>query len=731
MPYIPYYAMHEQLKVFRCDDYTKLSFQGLAEHYFSETQRPAHSFRRFLAIMRKAGARFMIEEQLSLEHNDFCAEKAEIESVLRSVQNLPEDADIKLDMRAERLTFFSWLPSAYIAGISKKDQEGQWSDYASEPPGLTEDPPPLIDDQPSNHTLGYAVIVTVSFPLSDPKKAMYNFSPIIHKSDTYEQLKKMRPDDISDCRNAARYLELPFSVEMKKGELWGKTSYIFEAGIERLCRDAEKMLNKPSASEQKDKEPEQKDKEPNRVPVQDRFIHAYTDLPTVIGTKARHREYRFEASLFHEQSAISSSCGHMAILTALNSSYEFTHGNGKHIGHAELYAAIKRAKENRSEVTKLEVQPPLLDHLVITTVLKEFAHESGFQLHTISFKKQNPGRTKFRETIYPAMESGYPVILNFAENAKGDEVESHSVAILGHTQDSDSWLNLGKLDSKRDHEIKTNAEGSQGDQNALAPTRVISVTEWQNSLILSDDTNGPHLDISPEKLIDHECSFQERIFSLDTAHYLLPQSIAPDVCSSFQEKTFENNRIIEKIIKKCRQFLLEKPDENAKENDKKCIKWLERLYLGPIVIRPLLVSKERYVHHLVKLATTHGKDGEHHGITEEKRNHVPAPKTSMRQKQKSLALKWPPMLVKTFMDLPEYVMVVEVSLPYIYDGNKHKMMDVVFDATDAEMNSRVKKILFWGVGVGGKMGAGKKDEVERCSLPPHVPYIRTSILHEW
>ncbi len=709
-----YYATDSDFIVRRCEDYTALSFQELAERFFDN--RRANPFRRFLAIMRKAGVRYMTEERLDLDGNkDFDAEKAEIENVLRTAQSLDESSDVDVEIKADRLTFFGWLPPEYLNELKgarnalgnndnqdKRWKNKRWAKYTSAPP-------PLAEKEQCDQLIGYAVIATVSFPLRNPGKILHYFSRFIHEQYTFDKLAPINknPADHQAVMDAAKGLDLPFSVdeEQRDGKLWGKASYVFEAGIERPRRDAANIFTSQDL-------PKKANDVPTRIPVQDRFIHAFTRLTTTVGSRKNHKEYTFGASVFHEQSAISSSCGHMAILTALNSSAMFTRAGGKCIGHAELYDAVRRAKEelSKSRPEALNARAPLMDHLVFVTVLKEFAEKWNFTLKTLYFKMLEPGTHKFKEYIYPAMESGYPVILNFTENARGNDVESHSVAIIGHTQDSDSWLNLDKADDER--------------------TRVISVTEWQTGLILSDDVYGPHLNISPEKLIDHTCSFRERVFNLDTAHCLLPKGVYADIGGVFQEKVFERNKIVENIVKDCLLFL-DQTNKTGEYDCKRYVKWLERLNRGPILIRPLLVTKHNYWNHLAVLAKTKEEDPEyetHIGKSGERRDGDDI------HAEEEMEKVWPAWMVKAFRDLPDHVMVVEVSLPYIYDGNKHKLMDLIFASRSEESSDQeydMQNILFWGAGVVGRVAGGTIGDPERCLLPPHVPYIRTNILHEW
>ncbi len=278
---------------------------------------------------------------------------------------------------------------------------------------------------------------------------------------------------------------------------------------------------------------------------------------------------------------------------------------------------------------------------------------------------------EYDQYIYPTMESGYPVILT----VEGWDIRKaqpiyHAFSVMGHTIDSDRWSPQARF-----------GYGSFPDSE-YAP-----VSDWCDHYVISDDNYGMFVNLPSEMVRNFLVPKKNPNLHVTTAITLLPESVT---LTGFAAEQISNLSI---------QSLLENTKLNPSPTP-----WFDLIMESKdrLICRTILCRSEDYLEHL-KDATKVG------GGTFSKS-------------------QW-----KKISPLPDYVWVTEVSIPNIYEGNKHKLGDVVIEAgvTEEKLLDSESLKFIWLPGVAYFHSKGNFDL--KWPLKSHVPVFRKSEISplEW
>jgi hypothetical protein len=279
------------------------------------------------------------------------------------------------------------------------------------------------------------------------------------------------------------------------------------------------------------------------------YIPCIKEFHTIIGTQSDPEKYPLHGSFFSQQNIITHVCSHAALRSAINSSEL---GIDK-ISNRKIndFLSINHRTKTIKKGLGQEQVADVMNRLHIRYNRCDFLLHKGVD---------------FAEYIYPHIESGYPVLLDFLQSPQ--ENISHALSVVGHTINSDKWDCEAHL-AYRDNIF--------GDYHASAA--------WVDHFIVNDDNFGMYSCIPPSYLkyalllqdkVEHQASFAISILPPST-------SIVPYIA----EKT---------VI----QLL-----NNEIYAPQKC-KWLEKLFeqLGNkkkgIVARSYFCNKGSYTQHLVE-----------------------------------------------------------------------------------------------------------------------------------
>lgn len=278
-------------------------------------------------------------------------------------------------------------------------------------------------------------------------------------------------------------------------------------------------------------------------------------------------------------------------------------------------------------------------------------------------------KIEYDEYIYPVLESGYPVILAVEGwDVRRAQPVCHAVAVLGHTLNTDRW----------------NPQANVGYGN-FPLTDYIPVTSWCDHYIVSDDNYGIYTTLPSDRIRNFIVPNKNPSLHATVAISILPESINIEGYAAEKISMGFARRLINNL-----------PDSTTF--------WLERLKRnidGSLIGRTILYTGSDYRDYLKNLAEEHS-----HTLNTE--------------------------CTKRLKRLTKFVWVTEISIPNIYEGNKHKLGDVVIRANSPEKEYMESKgiIMTWLPGI---ICFGQGDLFEPWFVEEHVPFIRRKELPplEW
>lgn len=207
----------------------------------------------------------------------------------------------------------------------------------------------------------------------------------------------------------------------------------------------------------------------------------------------------------------------------------------------------------------------------------------------------------------------------------------------------------------------------------------ISSASWCDHLIISDDNYGMYVTLPSEML---------RNFIVPTKNPNLHATMAVSILP--REITLRGYEVEQRAMVVADKLV------HGVELDPPNV-WHDRMKSKDLVSRTLLQTNKQYV------------------------SFIQQHNSSMTEKQETY-----------FNNLPSYIWVTEVSLPNIYTGNKHKLGDVVTQASASKDQHKEGKsiVLAWFPGF---IQLGATPQVDIWNIDTHVPLIRntTRSFLEW
>lgn len=335
------------------------------------------------------------------------------------------------------------------------------------------------------------------------------------------------------------------------------------------------------------------------------YIHIRKDFHCSIdlGNK-KIRSFKINGTFFCQQNGITSVCAHVSLCMLINNmdkkGIKFTAERiNKILGIDHINQKVGGAR-GLSEAQMIQV----LEGAGLNVAWQNFF--------------DNPS-IDYAEYLYSFMEGGCPALLFFTtkhlnENAAIDDFPLHVVPVIGHTLNSDIWEAEAELAYKRS--VTFNYRPA---------------SEWVDHFIFHDDNFGMYLCLPTDSLRKITIPKHDPILRAYSAIVVTPISVhthpgeAEYAGASFLRRLLEQLPINLGI-------------------------WLKRLADTsiPMVIRTMLMSKEKYKKHLIDEEDFKGekfKDSEIATMTN---------------------------------NLPRHFWLCEISTPDIYTANKHKILDFIY-----------------------------------------------------
>jgi hypothetical protein len=269
---------------------------------------------------------------------------------------------------------------------------------------------------------------------------------------------------------------------------------------------------------------------------------------------------------------------------------------------------------------------------------------------------------EYDQYIYPVLESGYPVILGVEGwDIRESRAMAHVVAVIGHTLNSDRW--------------NPQARGGYG-SFPLEP--YIPVTAWCDHFVVSDDNFGMFVTMPSDMIRNFLNPTKNPSLHASMAITILPKGVKL------------SGYVAEEVAVKYAKALIKFTEISPKPV------WLTYLkqHQERLICRTILVKAKEYRVHLKEIAR--------------------AKNTEISSDQR-----------KKINSLSGYIWVSEISLPNIYDGNKHKLGDVITRANASEKEHAKGESVFmaWFPNF---VFFNKNQTIEPWFIDDHIPFIRHS-----
>ena len=345
--------------------------------------------------------------------------------------------------------------------------------------------------------------------------------------------------------------------------------------------------------------------------------------------------------------------------------------------HAGLRCALRNLDVQEEQLTDLHINQLLgiqakhASEGLTNPQIGQVIESAGYSAFHIDFFNY-PDR-EYAHFVHPFIESGFPALLAFAMEETSQPL--HVVTVVGHTLNTDLWYPEAKLGY-----FVTFPSGKY---------RRLPSWNWTPDLVVQDDNYGTLLCVSSTCLLKQTLP---RLDPRSRAMYgigLVPQGIRRSPANA------EDRAAV--LLDVLMRSLHPQP---------KKLRWLEELR-GTVlneqrapVLRTLLVSKHNYIQHIEASVDWDGRP-----FSEP---HV-------------LALQ---------QLLPDWVWMVEVSIPNLYTANKTKLGELLIDVEDPDPDPDKDLPSCW---VGGRLpgvffiprtGIGHLPVAVSADVEAHVPLYR-------
>ena len=180
-------------------------------------------------------------------------------------------------------------------------------------------------------------------------------------------------------------------------------------------------------------------------------------------------------------------------------------------------------------------------------------------LYNFTEGREQRHHLKLEQIIYPYVESGIPVMVNIVTEGEG-----HSIVVIGHTFDKDSWWQRAEIGS-----YPTLAGGTTWIPSYMSIT-----------ILVQDDNFGPFL-AAPRTLL----GFSTRSIVIVTVPHECHVFLAGFQAESLAANAIVSNEFYKYILQSQNIRLWRKLIENL-------------LTSGNIVLRPMLLSKDQFLQHV-------------------------------------------------------------------------------------------------------------------------------------
>ena len=404
-------------------------------------------------------------------------------------------------------------------------------------------------------------------------------------------------------------------------------------------------------------------------PVSNYYVHNVRQFDTCVGTNENHRKLSVTGSFFTQQNNLTSVCAHAALRTAINNAPPDLLPDPK---------AKKLTNKMINDMLNIDFTSPerrvgqykRVDGGGKTGLtIPEMANvvdRLGGCLQRINFLENTA--VEYDQFIYPLVESSCPTILCIEGfNVRGGRPVMHAVAVLGHTVNTDRWV-----------------QARQG-YGSFPIKPYFSAAEWCDHFIINDDNYGMYVTLPSDMVRNLIVPTKNPSLHAVAAFGIIPKGVTVPGYRAEQECV----RFAKTQIAKMKGLVEKAGDPLLPENARV---WLDRLQGDNIVCRTLLQNKREYLNYIKSL------------------EHESGGKVTAEQQ-------------KSFQSLPEYVWVSEISLPDIYNGNKAKLGDVVIDASASKeaVAAGDSVIVSWFPGF---IRFGVKGPTQPWITEKYVPFIR-------
>ncbi len=404
------------------------------------------------------------------------------------------------------------------------------------------------------------------------------------------------------------------------------------------------------------------DSTPQVVPMLNNYYHVSKTFERHIEVEGGKITFNIRGSFFCQQNRATSVCAHAAIQTLVNNAFNLSTNNtlrseeiNQSLGIDHKLHKIDRGL-NFGQMHQVLTKSPL-----------------NCRLKTIDFTKQQ--ETNYIEMLHHLIESKCPCLLTFTTSRPD---ESHVVAVIGHTLNSDSWHPEAQLAFARER----------------SRLNYLSSAQWIDHFIINDDQFGMYYCLAVNTLRKDPSISKDMTFRAGCLFAVVPSDgfeISPDQAEKIAVTTVRN------LL-----YHLEKNNPNL-FNQFPWFTEMKPTQLAPIVVRTALLNKDRYERHLRK-RSQRSKSAHQH-------------KDFLGNAFSTDQIKW------IVQDLPNYFWLTEISLPDIFMANKNKLIDVIISkdshGDSAGYNYNVLFIRLPGIGI-----KPNKNETQILNVTSHYPLFR-------
>ncbi len=402
-------------------------------------------------------------------------------------------------------------------------------------------------------------------------------------------------------------------------------------------------------------------------PVGNYYVHCARKFDAIVGTEDDHKKYTVEGSFFCQQNNLTHVCAHACLRMAINSSP--TLALPKKLTNKKINDLL--GIDHTKTINPKTGLPRSVGNYqddkcggLPTARITEVIEKLGLAYHCINFAETS--WLDYDAFVYPLTESRAPVILGIT-----GQYAAHVVTVIGHTLNSDRW--------------EPEARQSYG---SYPREPNISSASWADHFIISDDGLGMYVTL-PSDMI--------RNFLLPkynpNLHAVMAVGIVP---ANVEHQGF----MVEMVAAAQAKIIIGKSTPIATN------KWLAYMR-GPIVngrpclrnfvCRTILIShKNEYLDSIDSISDSNGN------------------KVSGKEKQRLAS------------SLPDQFWLTEITIPDLYTANKHKLGDVISEASSKnkkDLQEGKATIFAWLPGL-SRWGKGLQGPQEAWSLTGHVPLMR-------